>query len=111
MFNRTQTTQFPPKHNRNITTVASNTDGVILRTGRRLTLPSHMDKVRLSPHVAGNVTRPTEPEKAMTLNRVERALAMMRVYLVECAAQNDWRDHRADELALTIAACLRQKAG
>ena len=46
----------------------------------------------------------------MTLNRVEHALGMMRVYLVECAAQNDWGDHRADELALTIAACLRQKS-
>jgi transcriptional regulator GlxA family with amidase domain len=46
----------------------------------------------------------------MTLNSVERALGMMRVYLVECAAQNDWGDHRADELALTIAACLRQKS-
>ena len=47
----------------------------------------------------------------MTLNRVERALGMMRVYLVECAAQSDWGDHRADELALTITACLRQKSG
>jgi transcriptional regulator GlxA family with amidase domain len=46
----------------------------------------------------------------MTLNRVEHALGMMRVYLVECAAQNDWGDHRADELAQTIAACLRQKS-
>jgi AraC family transcriptional regulator len=46
----------------------------------------------------------------MTLNKVEHALGMMRVYLVECAAQNDWGDHRADELAQTIAACLRQKS-
>jgi len=46
----------------------------------------------------------------MTLNRVEHALGMMRVYLIECAAQNDWGDHRADELAQTIAACLRQKS-
>ena len=46
----------------------------------------------------------------MTLNRVEHALGMMRVYLVECAAQNDWGGHRADELAQTIAACLRQKS-
>jgi transcriptional regulator GlxA family with amidase domain len=42
------------------------------------------------------------------LRRVERALGMMRIYLVECAAQNDWGDHRADELARTIAACLRE---
>ena len=44
----------------------------------------------------------------MTLSRVEHALGMMRVYLVERATQNDWGDHRADELARTIAACLRQ---
>src|ERR1700720_4920663 len=44
----------------------------------------------------------------MTLSRVEHALGMMRIYLVECATQNDWGDHRADELARTIAACLRQ---
>jgi AraC family transcriptional regulator len=44
----------------------------------------------------------------MTLSKVEHALGMMRVYLVECATQNDWGDHRADELAQTIAACLRQ---
>ena len=44
----------------------------------------------------------------MTLSRVERALGMMRIYLVECAAQNDWGDHRSEELAQTIAACIRQ---
>ena len=44
----------------------------------------------------------------MMLNKVEHALGMMRIYLVECATQNDWGDHRADELARTIAACLRQ---
>jgi transcriptional regulator GlxA family with amidase domain len=44
----------------------------------------------------------------MTLSKVEHALGMMRIYLVECATQNDWGDHRADELAQTIAACLRQ---
>jgi len=42
------------------------------------------------------------------LSKVEHALGMMRIYLVECATQNDWGDHRADELARTIAACLRQ---
>ena len=42
------------------------------------------------------------------LTKVEQALGMMRIYLVECATQNDWGDHRADELARTIAACLRQ---
>ena len=44
----------------------------------------------------------------MTLSKVEHALGMMRIYLVECATQNDWGDHRADELAQTIATCLRQ---
>src|SRR5258705_13855211 len=44
----------------------------------------------------------------MMLTKVERALGMMRIYLVECATKNDWGDHRADELARTIAACLRQ---
>jgi len=44
----------------------------------------------------------------MTLSKVEHALGMMRIYLVERATQNDWGDHRADELAQTIAACLRQ---
>ena len=44
----------------------------------------------------------------MTLSSVERALGMMRMYLVERAAENDWGDRRADELAQTIDACLRQ---
>jgi AraC family transcriptional regulator len=43
----------------------------------------------------------------MTLNKVERALGMMRTYLVECAAQNEWGDDRSAELAQTIAACIR----
>jgi transcriptional regulator GlxA family with amidase domain len=47
----------------------------------------------------------------MMLSKVEHALGMMRIYLVECATQNDWGDHRADELARTIAACLRQTTG
>jgi AraC family transcriptional regulator len=44
----------------------------------------------------------------MTLTNVEHALGMMRIYLVECAAQNEWGDHRSEELAQTIAACIRQ---
>ena len=44
----------------------------------------------------------------MTLSRVEHALGMMRIYLVECAAQSDWGDHRSEELAQTIVACIRQ---
>jgi AraC family transcriptional regulator len=44
----------------------------------------------------------------MTLTKVEHALGMMRIYLVECAAQNEWGDRRSEELAQTIAACIRQ---
>jgi AraC-like DNA-binding protein len=44
----------------------------------------------------------------MTLSRVEHALGMMRTYLVECASQNGWDHDRSEELAQTIAACLRQ---
>src|SRR6202140_1471151 len=47
----------------------------------------------------------------MTLSRVEQALSMIRIYLVECAAQNDWGDHRSEELAQTIVACIRQATG
>ena len=46
----------------------------------------------------------------MTLRRVDRALSMMRVHLIECVAQNDWGDVRAEELAQTIVACLRRSA-
>jgi AraC family transcriptional regulator len=42
------------------------------------------------------------------LSKVEHALGMMRIYLVECATQNDWGDRQADELARMIAVCLRQ---
>ncbi len=45
----------------------------------------------------------------MTLSRVERALGMMRVYLVESSADDDWGDDRAEELARTIRTCLRQE--
>ena len=44
----------------------------------------------------------------MMLSSVERALGMLRVYLVESVTQNNWSDHHTDELAQTIAACLRQ---
>jgi AraC family transcriptional regulator len=47
-------------------------------------------------------------ETAMTLSRVEHALGMMRIHFVECAAQKDWGNDRAEELAQTIVACLRQ---
>ncbi len=48
-------------------------------------------------------------DSVTTLNRVEHALGMMRTYLVECAAQNDWGDRPAEELAQVIVACLRQR--
>jgi len=47
----------------------------------------------------------------MPLRRVEHALGMMRTYLIECIAQDDWSDHRTEELAQTIRACFRRTAG
>ena len=44
----------------------------------------------------------------MTLSRVEHALGIMRSYFVECITRNDWSHDRSEELAQTIAACLRQ---
>jgi len=44
----------------------------------------------------------------MTLTEVEHALSMMRAYLVEYAAQNEWGDDRSEELAQAIVACIRQ---
>jgi AraC-like DNA-binding protein len=44
----------------------------------------------------------------MTLSKVEQALGIMRSYLVECITRNDWSHDRSDELAQTIAACIRQ---
>jgi transcriptional regulator GlxA family with amidase domain len=43
----------------------------------------------------------------MTLSKVEHALGMMRIYLVESATQNEWGDDRSQELARAIVACLR----
>ena len=57
---------------------------------------------------SGHWRRNEATEDTMMRSNVEHALGMMRIYLVECATQNDWGDHRADELAQTIAACLRQ---
>jgi len=44
----------------------------------------------------------------MTLSKVECALGIMRSYFVECITRNDWSHDRSEELAQTIAACLRQ---
>jgi len=46
----------------------------------------------------------------MTLSQVDRALDMVRGYLVEHATQPDWSDDRFEELARTIAVCVRQSA-
>jgi AraC-like DNA-binding protein len=67
----------------------------------------------LAPLCAPSLPRPgigtpAATEKTMRLKKVETALGMMRTYLVEYVAQDDWGDHRADELAQTIRVCLRQ---
>jgi transcriptional regulator GlxA family with amidase domain len=49
-------------------------------------------------------------ETKMTLSKVEHALGMMRIYLVERAARNDWGDDHTDELAQTIVACIGHTA-
>jgi len=47
----------------------------------------------------------------MIARKIEQALDMMRTYLVECASQDDWGDHRADEMTQTIRVWLRQSSG
>jgi AraC family transcriptional regulator len=47
----------------------------------------------------------------MIVRKIEQALDLMRTYLVECASQDDWGDHRADEMAQTLRAWLRQSSG
>jgi len=44
------------------------------------------------------------------LSRVDRTLSMLRIHLVECVAENNWEDGRAEEVARTIVACLRGAA-
>jgi len=44
------------------------------------------------------------------VRKIEQALDLMRTYLVECASQDDWGDHRADEMAQTLGAWLRQSS-
>ena len=46
----------------------------------------------------------------MMPSNVDRALDMMRIYLVEHARQPEWSDDRFEELTRTIAACVRQSA-
>ena len=35
---------------------------------------------------------------APPMSRVERAMAILRTHLIECAAQDDWGEHRAAQL-------------
>jgi transcriptional regulator GlxA family with amidase domain len=44
------------------------------------------------------------------LVEVDHALRMMRTYLVEYAAQDEWSDRRTEELADVIRACVRRIA-
>src|SRR4029453_8612716 len=46
----------------------------------------------------------------MIVRNIEQALDMMRTYLVECASQDDWGDHRADEMTQTLRVWLRQSS-
>src|SRR5258708_35504263 len=40
--------------------------------------------------------------------KVEQALGMFRTYLVECAAEQDWSEHRWSELAEVVRECFRR---
>ena len=40
--------------------------------------------------------------------QVEQAIGMFRTYLVECAAEQDWSEHRWSELAEVVRECFRR---
>src|SRR5258706_5067702 len=44
----------------------------------------------------------------MNIVQVERALGMFRTYLAECAAEQDWSEHRWSELAQVVRECIRR---
>ena len=44
------------------------------------------------------------------LGKVEHALNMMRIYLVERVVRDDWGDDRVEELSQTIVTCLEKNA-
>jgi transcriptional regulator GlxA family with amidase domain len=44
----------------------------------------------------------------MNIVQVEQALGMFRTYLVECAAEQDWSEHRWGELAAVVRECFRR---
>src|SRR5258707_7400530 len=43
----------------------------------------------------------------MNVVQVEQALGMFRTYLVECAAEQDWSEHRWSELEQSVRECFR----
>ena len=44
----------------------------------------------------------------MNIVQVEQALGMFRTYLVDCAAEQDWSEHRWSELAEVVRECFRR---
>jgi transcriptional regulator GlxA family with amidase domain len=46
----------------------------------------------------------------MNIVQVEQALGMFRTYLAECAAEQDWSEHRWSELAEVVRECFRRAA-
>src|SRR5258706_13289114 len=44
----------------------------------------------------------------MNIVQVEQALGMFRAYLVECAAEQEWGEHRWSELAEVVRECFRR---
>jgi AraC-like DNA-binding protein len=47
----------------------------------------------------------------MKMMQIEQALGMVRSCLVECAAHEDWSEHRSDELTQVVRDCFRRIAG
>jgi len=65
---------------------------------------------RTRQHPAVETIRPNAKETIVKLVEVEHALGMMRTYLLEYAAQDDWSDHRTEELTDVIRACVQRIA-
>jgi len=47
----------------------------------------------------------------MTPARVEHALSMMRMYLLERATESEWAENHIQELSRTIVTCLGERPG
>src|SRR5262245_24934963 len=43
---------------------------------------------------------------APPMSRVEHAMAILRTHLIECAAQDDWGEHRAAQLMELFRTCV-----